>query len=79
MLNGTKSPIVLGVLLLGICFVVLAGLSPALAGEDEATSVAMAGSPMTGSSQASILPAPVAMVLGVVGLSIIGFRMRKYA
>ncbi len=82
MLKRTKSPLVLAVLLLGICFVVMVGLSPTLAGEETAaaTTVVLAEAPMSGgSSEASVLPAPVAMFLGIVGLSIIGFRMRKYA
>ena len=85
MLKWTKSPIMVVVLILAIGFIVVAAradLSPALAGQDTAPPTAALGAdaPMTGgSSDASVLPAPVAMVLGVIGLSILGWRMRKYA
>ncbi len=83
MTKRTKSPLVLAVVLLAIGFVVIAAsadLSPAVASQDASTSIAAVHSPMTsGSAEGSVFPAPVAMVLGVVGLSVIGFRLRKYA
>ncbi len=82
MTKRTKSPLVLAVVLLAIGFVVIAAsadLSPAVASQDASTVVAV-HSPMTsGHAEGSVFPAPVAMVLGVVGLSVIGFRLRKYA
>ena len=71
--------------MLAIGFVVVAvraDLSPALASQDAAAAAAVVSvdASMTGgSSDASVLPAPVALILGVIGLSILGWRMRKYA